>query len=150
MLNAFSLFSRYDSTNLSYCYEVWMHLQTFWSWCRVPLLHRPSFLSNVSMWYNLMHCITRYLNTVSGRSLKPLHNIGKVYVNASILYKNQEIRNKTNLSKVQLISLFLLQENSKNAFSIFVFVLMAGIHIRQKYFKGSFLPSLSLYHVSYV
>ena len=29
--------------------------------------------------------------------LKPMHNIGKVSVNASILYKNQEICNKTNL-----------------------------------------------------
>ena len=29
--------------------------------------------------------------------LKPMHNIGKVFVNASILYKNQEICNKTNL-----------------------------------------------------
>ena len=58
--------------------------------------------------------------------LKPMHNIGKVSVNASILYKNQEICNKTNLWKFQLISLFLLRENSKNAFSIFVFILMAG------------------------
>ena len=40
-------------------------------------------------------------------SLKPLHTIGKVSLNASILYKNQEICNKT---------------NSKNAFSIFVFI----------------------------
>ena len=29
--------------------------------------------------------------------LKPLHTIGKVSVNASILYRNQEICNKTNL-----------------------------------------------------
>ena len=29
--------------------------------------------------------------------LKPMHNIGKVSVNASILYKNQEICNKTKL-----------------------------------------------------
>ena len=41
-----------------------------------------------------------------------MHNIGKVYVNASILYKNQEICSKTNLWKFQLISLFLLRENS--------------------------------------
>ena len=46
--------------------------------------------------------------------LKPLHTIGKVSLNASILYKNQEIYNKTNLWKFQLISLFLLRENSKN------------------------------------
>ena len=50
--------------------------------------------------------------------LKPLHTIGKMYLNDSILYKNQEICNKTNLWKFQLISLFLLRENSKNAFSI--------------------------------
>ena len=31
------------------------------------------------------------------KGLKPLHTIGKVSVNASILYKNQEICNKTNL-----------------------------------------------------
>ena len=100
-----------------------------------------------------------------------MHNIGKVSVNATILYTNQEICNKTNLWKFQLISLFIFRENSKNAFSIFVFILMAGVfvsrdenslldlispiirkryHIRQKYFKESFLPSLSLYHVSYV
>ena len=30
-------------------------------------------------------------------ALKPLHTIGKVSVNASILYKIQEICNKTNL-----------------------------------------------------
>ena len=52
-------------------------------------------------------------------TLKPMHNIGKVSVNASILYKNQEICNKTNLWKFQLISLFLLRENSKNAFQHF-------------------------------
>ena len=39
--------------------------------------------------------------------------------------------NKTNLWKFQLISLFLLRENSKNAFSIFVFILfiMTGVFI---------------------
>ena len=56
------------------------------------------------------------------RVQKPLHTIGKVSVNASILYKNQEICNKTNLWKFQLISLLILRENSKNAFSIFVFI----------------------------
>ena len=58
-----------------------------------------------------------------------MHNIGKVSVNASTLYKNQEICNKTNLWKCELILLFLLQENSKNAFSIFVFILMAGVFV---------------------
>ena len=33
--------------------------------------------------------------------LKPMHNIGKVSVNASILYKDQEICNKTNLWKLE-------------------------------------------------
>ena len=61
--------------------------------------------------------------------LKPVHNIGKVSVNASILYKNQEICNKTNLWKCELISLFLLWESSKNAFSIFVLILMAGVFV---------------------
>ena len=55
--------------------------------------------------------------------------IGKVSVNASILYKNQEICNKTNLWIFQPISLFLLRENSKKAFSIFVFILMAGVFV---------------------
>ena len=61
--------------------------------------------------------------------LKPMHDIGKVYVNASILYKNQEICSKTNLWKFQLISLFLSRENRKNAFSIFVLILMAGVFV---------------------
>ena len=61
--------------------------------------------------------------------IKPLHTIGKVSVNASILYKNQEICNKINLWKFQRISLFLLRENIKNAFSIFVFILMAGVFV---------------------
>ena len=51
--------------------------------------------------------------------LKPTHNIGKVSVNASILYKNQEIRNKANLWKFQLISLFLWRENSKKCIQHF-------------------------------
>ena len=62
--------------------------------------------------------------------LKPLHTIGKVSLNASILYMNQEIY-KTNLLKFQLLSLFLLRENIKNAFSIFVFILMAGVFVSQ-------------------
>ena len=74
--------------------------------------------------------------------LKPLHTIGKVSVNASILYKNQEICNKTTLSKFQLISLFLLRENSKNAFSIFVFILMAGVFVSRD--ENSLLDLISL------
>ena len=60
-----------------------------------------------------------YSTTCESLSLKPLHTIGKVSLNASILYKNQEMCNKTNLWKFQLISLFLLREKSKNAFGNF-------------------------------
>ena len=74
--------------------------------------------------------------------VKHMHNIGKVSVNASILYKNQEICNKTNLWKFQLILLFLLRENSKNAFSIFVFILMAGVFVSQD--ENSLLDLISL------
>ena len=72
-----------------------------------------------------------------------MHNIGKVSViYASILHKNQEICNKTNLWKFQLILLFLLQENSKNAFSIFVFILMAGVFVLRD--ENSLLDLISL------
>ena len=64
--------------------------------------------------FRIVYNVEKYLYI----SLKPLHTIGKVSLNASILYKNEEICNKTNLYKFQLISLFLLRENSKNAFSI--------------------------------
>ena len=64
--------------------------------------------------------------------LKPLHTIGKVSLNASRLYKNQEICNKTNLWKCQLILLFLLRENIKNAFSIFVFIVMVGVFVENE------------------
>ena len=77
---------------------------------------------------------------------KPLHTIGKVSVNASILYKNQEICNKTKLWKFQLISLFLLRENSKNAFSIFVFILLNGWSFRlarRKLIIGSYFTNYS-------
>ena len=76
-----------------------------------------------------------------------MHNIGKVSVIASILYKNQEICNKTNLWKFQLILLFLLRENSKNAFSIFVFILMVGVVVsrlaRRKLIVGSYFTNYS-------
>ena len=76
--------------------------------------------------------------------LKPMHNIGKLSVNDSIHYKNQEIHvcNETNMWKFQLISLFLLQENSKNAFSIFVFILMAGVFVSRD--ENSLLDLISL------
>ena len=76
-------------------------------------------------------------------TVKPLvHTIGKVSLNASILYKNQEICNKTNLWTFQLIPLFLLRENSKNAFSIFVFILMAGVFVSRD--ENSLLDIISL------
>ena len=68
--------------------------------------------------------------------LKPLHTIGKVSLNTSILYKNQE------MWKFRLISLFLLRENSKNAFSIFVLILMAGVIISRD--ENSLLDLISL------
>ena len=71
-----------------------------------------------------------------------MHNIGKVYVNASILYKNQQICNKTNRWKFQLVSLFLLWENSKNAFSILVFILMVGVFVSRD--ENSLLDLISL------
>ena len=74
--------------------------------------------------------------------LKPLHTIGQVPVNASILYKNQEICNKTNLWKFHLISLFLVRVNSKNAFSIYVFILMAGVFVSRD--ENSLLDLISL------
>ena len=46
----------------------------------------------------------KFINTVCLVLLKPMHSIGKVSVNASILYNNQKICNKTNLWKFQLIS----------------------------------------------
>ena len=45
--------------------------------------------------------------------LKPMHNIGKVSVNTSILYKNQEICNKTNLRIFQLISYIFYEKTVK-------------------------------------
>ena len=81
------------------------------------------------------YCFTFFL-------LKPLHTVGKVSANASILYKNQETCNKTNLWKFQLISLFLLRENSKNAFSTFVFILMAGAFVSRD--ENSLLDLMSL------
>ena len=74
--------------------------------------------------------------------LKPMHNIGKVSVNSSLLYKNPEICNKTNLWKFQLISLFLLRENSKNAFCIFAFILMAGVFVSRD--ENSLLDLITL------
>ena len=65
-----------------------------------------------------------------------MHNIGKASVNASIFYKNLEKCNKTNLWKI------ILRENSKNAFSIFVFILMAGVFVSRD--ENSLLDLISL------
>ena len=88
-----------------------------------------------------------------------------------ILYTNQEICNQTNLWKFQLISLFLLRENSKKCIQHFCIhsngqsfcltrrKLIIGsyftnysktITLHAEIFQGKFLPSLSLYHVSYM
>ena len=71
-----------------------------------------------------------------------MHNIGSVSVNASTLYTNQEICNKTNLWKFQLILLFLVRETSTNAFSIFLFILMAGVFVSRD--ENSLLDLISL------
>ena len=92
--------------------------------------------------YNSVEKKLRVYTASEAKGLKPLHTIGKVSLNASILYKNQEICNKTNLWKYQLISLFLLRENSKIAFSIFVFILMAGVFISRD--ENSLLDLISL------
>ena len=70
-----------------------------------------------------VHCIVSvsFINF----ALKPMRNIGKVSVNASILYKNQEI-----------------WENSTNAFSIFVYILMAGVFVSRD--ENSLLNLVSL------
>ena len=46
---------------------------------------------------NLFYSRSEGVKVVMLCVVKPMHNIGKVSVNASILYKNQEICNKTNL-----------------------------------------------------
>ena len=57
-------------------------------------------LLNVILELTLHICLNNSIYYI----LKPLHTIGKVSINASILYKNQEICNETNLWKFQLIS----------------------------------------------
>ena len=47
---------------------------------------------------------------------------------------------------MQLISLFLLRENSKNAFSIFVFILMAGVFVSR---DENSLLDLTMYITNY-
>ena len=75
--------------------------------------------------------------------IKPLHTIGKVSLNASTLYKNQEICNKTNLWKFQLILLFLLRQNSKMHSAFLYFILMAGVLSRRKLTIGSYFTNYS-------
>ena len=81
-----------------------------------------SIFSRIKRYRYLITNLWKSISAYSIVSVKPMHNIGKVSLNASILYKNHEICHKTNLWKFQLISLFLLRENSKHAFSIFVFI----------------------------
>ena len=75
---------------------------------RLETFRKRSFINNsivVIILVNTVFCINLMCYFAI---LKPMQNIGKVSVNASILYKNQEICNKTNLWKFQLISLFRL------------------------------------------
>ena len=112
-----------------------------WNW-----LHVSEHFKKINHIYCFCFCITGFQNCcircafkLLYLALKPLHTIGKVSVNASILHKNQEICNKTNLWKFHLISLFLLRENCKNAFSIF---LMAGVCVSRD--ENSLLDLISL------
>ena len=111
------------------------HIQTqSWTKTRFYSKYVPklSFFCNIVNAFSHFLCITKtpHVKLCEVSCLKPLHTIDKVSVNASILSKNQEICNKTNLWKCQLIPLFLLRENSKNAFSIFVFILSNGQSFR--------------------
>ena len=92
--------------------------------------------------FNGLIGIISQVSTVQFLLLKPMHNIGKVSVNSSILYNNQQICKKTNLWTFQLILLFLLWKNSKNAISIFVLILMAGVFVSR--YENSLLDLISL------
>ena len=110
------------------------------------MLYHPFQEEKNMGWHNFtIWEITEWADFTDRVDLKPMHNIGKVSVNASILYKNHEICNKTNLWKFQLISLFLLRENIKNAFSSLVFILMAGVFISRdkKLIIGSYFTNYS-------
>ena len=104
-------------------------IATFAQDCSVPTLIIHTEHVNHHTFCTWMKVATCRQHLNGSFDLKPLHTVGKVSVNASILHKNQEICNKTHMWKFQLISLFLLRENSKNAFSIFVFILMAGVFV---------------------
>ena len=75
--------------------------------------------------------------------LKPLHTIGKVSLNASILYKNQEIcKIKPTCENFSSFRYFFYEKTVKNAFSIFVFILMAGVFVSRD--ENSLLDLISL------
>ena len=75
--------------------------------------------------------------------LKPLHTIGKVSVNASILYKNQEICNKTNLWKFQLISFFYEKTVKMHSAFLYSFYGRSFRLARQKLIIGSYFTNYS-------
>ena len=78
----------------------------------VQLFFKQFILARISnVW--LGRVVYSILLLIARSGLKPLHTIGKVSVNASILYTNQEICNKTNLWKFHLISLFLYEKTVK-------------------------------------
>ena len=60
-------------------------------------------------------------------ALKPMHNIGKVSVNASILYKNQERPTCENFSSFR----YFFYEKTVKTFSIFVFILRPEFSSRE-------------------
>ena len=96
-----------------------------------PVVHRRVIFTLILTKRHYVKTVCFLVGLCFGIILKPMHNIGKVSVNASILHKNQEMCNKTNLWKFQLVSLFLLRENS-TAFSMFVFILMAGVFVSSR------------------
>ena len=71
-------------------------------------------------------------------------NISHLIVNSSFnaVHTNCEPTVMFDKTEFQLISLFFLQENSKNAFSIFVFILMAGVFVSRD--ENSLLDLISL------
>ena len=128
---------------LEWIQNCWMH---FYCFLVKEIMKWAEIFTGWFYYISLDSCkVWKHLQTLyqcCAWALKPLHTIGKVYLNASILHKNQEICNKTNLWKFQLISLFLRRENSKNAFSIFVFILMARVFVSRG--KNSLLDLVSL------
>ena len=58
-----------------------------------------------------------------------MHNIGKVSVNASILYKNQEICNKTNVPNFSSFRYFFYEKTVKMHLALLYSFIMAGVFV---------------------